>query len=88
MAEHGHLQTKGQVLVDVTIGIQNVSRELTVETESTPAEVTAAVERSLGDDGILRLTDSKGREILVPGRAIGWVQVGESEKATVGFGAS
>jgi hypothetical protein len=34
---------------------------------------------------VLRLTDTKGRELLVPGRALGWVQVGESEKSRVGF---
>lgn len=74
--------------MEVTIGVQNVSRELTVETGADAAEVSAAVDAALASpDAVLRLTDTKGRTILVPGRAVGWVQVGESEKGKVGFGA-
>ncbi|HEU0245343.1 MAG TPA: DUF3107 domain-containing protein [Candidatus Limnocylindrales bacterium] len=73
--------------VEVTIGVQNVARELSVETDGDAAQVTKAVEDAMSDGGILRLTDTKGRTVLVPGRAIGWVQVGESEKGKVGFGA-
>ncbi len=71
--------------MEVTIGVQNVSRELTVETESDAATVTEAVEAALRDGGVLKLTDSRGRNVLVPGSVIGWVQVGESEKSKVGF---
>ena len=71
--------------MEVTIGVQNVARELTVETESDPAEVTAAVEAALRDGSVLRLTDTRGRSIFVPGPVIGWVQVGDAEKGRVGF---
>ena len=72
--------------MEVTIGVQNVARELTVETDSPTSEVSAAVEAALADGGgVLRLTDSRGRSIFVPAGAIGWVQVGDSEKARVGF---
>ena len=71
--------------MEVTIGVQNVARELTVETDSDSAEVTAAVEAALRDGGVLKLTDTRGRSVLVPGSVIGWVQVGESEKGRVGF---
>lgn len=73
--------------MDVTIGIQNVARELTVETDGDTAALAAAVEKALQEGGVLHLTDTRGREVLVPGRAIGWIQVGESEKGKVGFGA-
>lgn len=74
--------------MEVTIGVQNVSRELTIETDAAPAEVAQAVDAALAtEDGVLRLVDSKGRTVLVPGRAVGWVQVGEAEKGKVGFGA-
>lgn len=74
--------------MEVTIGVQNVARELSVETGADAAEVSAAVDAALASpDAVLRLTDTKGRTVLVPGRAIGWVQVGESEKGKVGFGA-
>lgn len=71
--------------MEVTIGVQNVARELSVETDSDSAEVTAAVEAALRDGGVLKLTDTRGRAVLVPGSVIGWVQVGESEKSRVGF---
>ncbi len=74
--------------MEVTIGVQNVARELSIETDSTSAEVSAAVESALNDGGVLRLTDTKGRTVLVPSHAIGWIQVGESEKGKVGFGAT
>ncbi|MBM6400736.1 DUF3107 domain-containing protein [Phycicoccus sonneratiae] len=74
--------------MEVTIGVQNVARELTVETDADATEVGKAVDAALASpDAVLRLTDTKGRTVLVPGRAVGWVQVGESEKGRVGFGA-
>ncbi|PRY62988.1 uncharacterized protein DUF3107 [Knoellia remsis] len=72
--------------MEVTIGVQNVARELSLETDASAEEVASAIDAALSDGGVLRLTDSKGRQILVPGRALGWVQVGESEKGRVGFG--
>lgn len=71
--------------MEVTIGVQNVARELTVETDAPTAEVTAAVEKALADGGVLRLTDNRGRSVFVPAGVIGWVQVGESDKGRVGF---
>ena len=71
--------------MEVTIGVQNVARELTVETDSPTAEVTAAVEKAIADGGVLRLTDTRGRAVFVPGASIGWIQVGDSEKGRVGF---
>jgi hypothetical protein len=73
--------------VEVTIGVQNVARELSIETDSDAGTVAEAVEAAMTDGGVLRLTDTKGRTVLVPGRAIGWIQIGESEKGKVGFGA-
>lgn len=71
--------------MDVTIGVQNVAREITLETDASPDEVAAAVDTALAG-GVLRLTDTKGRQVLVPGTAIGWVQVGSTDKGRVGFG--
>jgi len=59
--------------VEVTIGVQNVARELTLETDSPTSEVTAAVEAALTDGGVLRLIDNRGRSIFVPAGVIGWV---------------
>ncbi|QKE84016.1 DUF3107 domain-containing protein [Arthrobacter sp. NEB 688] len=73
--------------MEVTIGVQNVARELSLETNADADEVAAAVDAALASpEGILRLTDTKGRTVLVPGRSVGWIQVGESDKGKVGFG--
>ena len=71
--------------MEVTIGVQNVARELTIETDSPTSEVTAAVEAALADGAVLRLIDNRGRSVYVPAAVIGWVQVGDSEKGRVGF---
>lgn len=73
--------------MEVKIGVQNVARELSIETDKSAEEVAAAVRSAVsGPGGILGLTDSKGREILVPVAALAYVQVGDSEKGRVGFG--
>ena len=71
--------------MEVTSGVPNVAREVTIDSHATAAEVASAIEEALAPGGVLRLTDARGRETFVPGSAIGWVQVGESEKGRVGF---
>ncbi|MDF3044856.1 MAG: hypothetical protein K0R30_1084 [Ornithinibacter sp.] len=71
--------------MEVTIGVQNVARELTVETDSDPAEISAAVDAALREGGVLHLVDTRGRSVFVPGSVIGWVQLGDVEKGRVGF---
>lgn len=72
--------------MEVRIGVQNVSREVVIESNQTPAEVAAAVSASLGEGAVLTLTDDKGRQVIVPAASLGYVQIGESEKRGVGFG--
>jgi hypothetical protein len=73
--------------VEVRIGVQNVARELTFESEESTEAVTAAVEAALSSGSLLRLTDDRGRLYLVPTASIGYVHLGDSEKGRVGFGA-
>ena len=53
-----------------------ITQALGVDVDSMRVEVTI---------GVLRLTDTRGRSVLVNGSVIGWVQVGQSEKGRVGF---
>ncbi|GMA32132.1 DUF3107 domain-containing protein [Litorihabitans aurantiacus] len=71
--------------MEITIGIRQVARELTLETNQSADEVTAAVEKALGG-AILDLTDSRGRRVVVPSEAIGYVELGAEETRRVGFG--
>ncbi|HWV78453.1 MAG TPA: DUF3107 domain-containing protein [Isoptericola sp.] len=73
--------------MEITIGVQNLARELVVETDQTAEDVTAAVRGAIADGGLLELTDSRGRTILVPTATIGYVEVGATEQPRVGFGA-
>jgi len=71
--------------LEIRIGIQNVSRELVVETDKTSDEVAAMVTDSL-KGGTLDLTDSKGRRVIVPAASLGYIDIGEEAKRRVGFG--
>jgi hypothetical protein len=72
--------------MEVKIAVQNVARELEIEVDGDPAEVTAHIEEALRTrEGVVSLKDAKGRQVLVPAASIGWVQFGEPEKGRVGF---
>lgn len=72
--------------MEVKIGIQNVAREVVIEATGSAAEVDEAVQAAL-DGGPLTLTDDKGRRVMVPAGALGYVEVGEPSPSRVGFGA-
>ncbi len=72
--------------MEIRIGVQNVSREITIDTEMSSDEVAAAV-AAAAEGGTLDLTDAKGRRVVVPAGALGYVDIGEETKRRVGFGA-
>ncbi|HEX2705802.1 MAG TPA: DUF3107 domain-containing protein [Candidatus Lustribacter sp.] len=74
--------------MEVRIGVQNVAREITFESEQTADEVRAVVTAALAGGEVLTLVDDKGRLVIVPTRALGYVHLGESEKSRFGFGTS
>ena len=71
--------------MEVRIGVQDVARELVIESTLSADEITKAVTAALADGGTLRLQDAKGREVIVPGRTIGYVDIGAAEVRHVGF---
>lgn len=72
--------------MEITIGVQNQPRELLVESDQTVQEVTDAVTAALADGGVLTLVDHRGRTVLVPATAIGYVELGSETQRKVGFG--
>lgn len=72
--------------MEVKIGVQNVAREIVLDATGTDEEIEAAVTTAL-EGGSLVLTDDKGRRVMVPAGAIGYVEVGEPSRGRVGFGA-
>lgn len=73
--------------MEVKIGVQNVARELVVETESTAKEVSDLVAAAVNGE-TLSLKDSKGRLIVVPSAALAYVEIGVEEQRRVGFGTA
>lgn len=74
--------------MEVKIGVQFATRELTLESAQTADEVAAAVAEALrADIGVLTLVDEHGRRILVPADKLAYIEIGETEQRRVGFGA-
>ncbi len=74
--------------MEVKIGVHNAARELTLETSKSPEEIDAAVRQALADpQGVLNLTDERGRQILVRTEHLTYVELGEPVMRPVGFGS-
>ena len=72
--------------MEVKIGVQQAPRELTVEVDQDADQVEQAVTSALADEsGLLSLTDSKGRRVLVPTAKLAYVELGSPTVGQVGF---
>jgi hypothetical protein len=72
--------------VEVKIGVQNANRELVLDsTERTDAVEKTVADALSGDTGLLVLTDSKGRKVLVPTDKLAYVEIGSPSSGQVGF---
>lgn len=71
--------------MEIRIGIQNVAREVVLESDKDNAEISEIVAKALNDGGLLRLTDNKGRDVIVPVPGIAYVEIGPDQVRRVGF---
>ncbi|MBB6629058.1 DUF3107 domain-containing protein [Nocardioides sp. KIGAM211] len=72
--------------MEVKIGVQYAQRELVVETDETPENVEKLVSEAVGSEtGVLTLTDSKNRKVIVPAAKIAYVEIGGGVAGQVGF---
>lgn len=71
--------------VDITIGMRDVARELVLESDLTSEAVTKQVLKALEVGAPIELADSKGRKVIVPASALGYVEIGGDEQRRVGF---
>lgn len=70
--------------MEITFGVQNVPRELVVETDATADAVTKQIRKALEAGTVIEITDSRGRQVLVPSANVGYVEIGD-ETRRVGF---
>ncbi|GAA5024282.1 DUF3107 family protein [Actinopolymorpha pittospori] len=74
--------------MEVKIGVQHAPREIVLESNERPEDVEAAVGKALqSSDGLLSLTDERGRRVLIPADKIAYVELGAQSERRVGFGA-
>ncbi|MFC7623594.1 DUF3107 domain-containing protein [Microlunatus sp. GCM10028923] len=72
--------------MEIKVGIKQVTREIVVDTSDSADDVAAAFTKALSDDGLLTLTDTYGRKVLIPAASVGYLDLGEENARTVGFG--
>ncbi|WP_022871898.1 DUF3107 domain-containing protein [Nesterenkonia alba] len=74
--------------MEVRIGVQNVAREIVVETNASVEEVEKTVAEAIeASKPLLTLTDRRDKKIVVPTASLGYVEIGSDTKQTVGFAA-
>ena len=71
--------------MQVTIGITNVARELTFETNDSQERVLSTIKAAQGSPAVV-LDDDKGRKVFVPAGSLAYIELGEAEPRRVGFG--
>ena len=72
--------------MEVKIGVQNANRELIIESSQSGEDVESAVSEAIaGTTGLLVLTDSRGRKVIVPADKLAYVEVGSPVSGQVGF---
>lgn len=72
--------------MNIELGIQNVAKAVTFESDETADEIGKKIGEAMALSSVIDLTDTKGRRILVPAKALGYAIVGSETKHAVGFG--
>lgn len=70
----------------LTIGVQNVSRDITLDVDDADAALRIISDAIESDRPVVVLTDAKGSRILIPTRALGYAHVDPQQNRPVGFG--
>ena len=72
--------------MEVKIGVEYSPRELVLDTSASAQEIDAALVEALGSaDGMLRLSDAKGRTVIVPAAKISYVEYQDLGDRRIGF---
>ena len=71
--------------MEVKIGVQHAARELIVETDETLENVEKMVAEAVSSDGVISITDHKGRKVIVPAAKLAYIELGGGVAGQVGF---
>ena len=71
--------------MEIRIGMKNVNRELTLDVDAKPEDITKQVEDAIKKSEHLVLEDSKNNTYIVAGQHIAYVELGEARTRQVGF---
>jgi hypothetical protein len=72
--------------MEVKIGVQNVNRELVLDSDESGEDIQAAVAQALsGEANVVVLTDTKGRKVIVPTDKLAYLELGSPTVGQVGF---
>ncbi len=85
--KHKRAYVKERAPVEIKIGVKNLAREVVVEVDESPEEVTSTFQKALADKTILSLTDTHGRQVVFPAESIAYIEIGQQNARPVGFGA-
>jgi len=74
--------------MEVKLGVTYSPKELVVETDKSPDDIAKLVDKALADsNGVLWLTDTKGRRVGIPVTKLAYIELGEDiGNKRVGFG--
>ena len=70
--------------MEVKIGVQNANRELVIDSDQDGDDVEKLIREGI-EQGVLTLTDSKGRRVVVPADKLAYVEIGSPSVGQVGF---
>jgi hypothetical protein len=71
--------------MEVKIGVIHASRELTIDTALEAGELEDQVRTAMSEGGVLSLSDTKGRRVVVPVEKLAYVEVAAGSVGPVGF---
>ncbi|WP_395656071.1 DUF3107 domain-containing protein [Nocardioides sp.] len=71
--------------MEVKIGVQNAARELHIDTDESAETIEKQVADALAAGGVLTLSDTRGRKVVVPTEKLAYVEIGHGTIGQVGF---
>jgi len=73
--------------MEIKIGIHNVAREVTLNVDLTTTQIVEAYNKARSADSLLTLTDTTGRQMMIPASGIAYIDFAHDHPHPVGFGA-